>query len=189
MVEVCFGILMELLTKEKVTAQYLSEKFEVSMRTIYRYIDVLSYNRIPVYTIRGRNGGIQIADNYHLPASYFTKDEKDHIITALSILDKTMPIANCETIINKFLSMHKCNNSDTLVLGSSNFVIEGGLMGDASLYRNKIEPLFDAVENFKLTNIVYHSREGSKTTRTIEPHAFVLKDLVWYVYGYCHLRQ
>lgn len=189
MIDVCFGILMELLNKQKVTAQYLSEKFEISQRTVYRYIDKLSFNHIPVFTSRGRNGGIQIADNYRLRANYLTKDEQSDIITALNILEKTKPNVNSENIKNKLLAMHDSDKAETLILDSHKFIIEGGLMGDALLYRSKIEPLLEAIDNTKIVSIVYHSRDGEISTRDIEPHAFVLKDLVWYVYGYCLLRK
>ena len=45
-----FNILYHLLNKGQATANELAEKFEVSVRTIYRDIDSLSEAGIPVYT-------------------------------------------------------------------------------------------------------------------------------------------
>lgn len=53
-----FKILYCLLDKGQTTAPELAEKFEVSVRTIYRDIDALSSAGIPVYSETGRNGGI-----------------------------------------------------------------------------------------------------------------------------------
>jgi len=64
-------ILFELLAKRKVTATYLAEKHEISTRTVYRYIDLLSLT-VPIYIKRGRNGGICITDNYKLPVGFMT---------------------------------------------------------------------------------------------------------------------
>ena len=51
------GILSILLQKEKVTAPWLAEKFEVSRRTINRDIEALCKAGIPLTTAQGRGGG------------------------------------------------------------------------------------------------------------------------------------
>ena len=62
-----FRILYYILEKGKVTANELSEKFEVSVRTIYRDIDVISSAGIPIYATQGKGGGIEIADDLDDP--------------------------------------------------------------------------------------------------------------------------
>ena len=52
------GILSILLQQDKVTAPYLAEKFEVSVRTIYRDLDAISATGIPIYATQGKGGGI-----------------------------------------------------------------------------------------------------------------------------------
>ena len=52
------GILSILLQREKVTAPYLAEKFEVSRRTINRDIEDICKAGIPLVTSRGPGGGI-----------------------------------------------------------------------------------------------------------------------------------
>ena len=54
------GILSILLQREKVTAPYLAEKFEVSRRTINRDIEDICKAGIPLVTSRGPGGGISI---------------------------------------------------------------------------------------------------------------------------------
>lgn len=48
------GILTILMQKEKVTAPYLAEKFEVSRRTINRDIEDMCKAGIPIVTIQGK---------------------------------------------------------------------------------------------------------------------------------------
>ena len=60
-----FKILYYVLEKGKVTANELAEKYEVSIRTIYRDIDVLSSAGIPIYATQGKGGGIEIADDLY----------------------------------------------------------------------------------------------------------------------------
>ena len=60
------GILSILLQKEKVTAPWLAEKFEVSRRTINRDIEALCKAGIPLTTAQGRGGGISVMEDYRL---------------------------------------------------------------------------------------------------------------------------
>lgn len=49
-----FRIVYHLLDKGKSTAPELAEKFEVSVRTIYRDIDIISSMGIPIYAAKGK---------------------------------------------------------------------------------------------------------------------------------------
>ena len=87
-----FRIVYYLLDKGHATAPELAEKFEVSIRTIYRDIDVISSAGIPVYVTTGRNGGIEILDSYVLEKSIFSDKEKQDIMAALqslAVIDNT----------------------------------------------------------------------------------------------------
>ena len=55
-----FEIIYILLDKKTVTANELAKKFEVSSRTIYRDVEILSGAGIPIYTTQGKGGGIHL---------------------------------------------------------------------------------------------------------------------------------
>lgn len=57
-----FEIIYLLLERKKVTAKELAEHFEVSTRTIYRDVDVLSGAGIPIYASKGKGGGISLLE-------------------------------------------------------------------------------------------------------------------------------
>ncbi len=70
-----FSLLLDLMRHEKITAKFVAEKLELSTRTIYRYVDSLSANGVPVSTSTGRNGGIFLTQKYDLNSIYFTDDD------------------------------------------------------------------------------------------------------------------
>lgn len=75
-INIMVGVLLDLMRAEqKLKAQFLAEKYEVSVRTIYRYIDNLSAMGIPVATSPGRNGGIYLTNTYAIKSLFFTRDE------------------------------------------------------------------------------------------------------------------
>lgn len=65
------SILEFLLEVRKTTRSELSDRFDVSKRTIERDIIILSCT-YPIVTIQGNNGGIKIADGYYIGIRYLT---------------------------------------------------------------------------------------------------------------------
>lgn len=78
-----FKIVYHLLDKGRATAPSLAEKFEVSVRTIYRDLDAISAAGIPIYTVQGKGGGIFILPEFVLEKSLLTPQEKEQILMAL----------------------------------------------------------------------------------------------------------
>ena len=83
------GIIYILMNKETVTARELSERFEVSVRTIYRDVEALSMAGIPVYTSKGKNGGISLTERFVLNKMFVSQKEQQEILAALASLQET----------------------------------------------------------------------------------------------------
>lgn len=103
---------MDLLKSRKITARYLSDKYEISLRSVYRYVDVLSSSGVPVFSERGRRGGITIADNYRLPATLLTKTEQSDILSALSLYKGADPLCDVDVIRDKLLSVNTSDDAE-----------------------------------------------------------------------------
>ena len=78
------SMLFELLQKRKVTASSFAKKYNISMRTVYRYVEELKTG-VPLEITRGRNGGITLPDRYKLPVNFMTSEEYLAAIEALEI--------------------------------------------------------------------------------------------------------
>src|SRR3954470_1740348 len=63
-----------------VTAETLAERFEVTVRTIYRDLDALRAASLPIGAERGRGGGYALDRNYTLPPVNFTAREAALVI-------------------------------------------------------------------------------------------------------------
>ena len=71
-----FEIVYILLDKKTVTSKELAELFEVSSRTIYRDIEILSSAGIPIYMSKGKGGGISLLPGFVLNKAVITDEEK-----------------------------------------------------------------------------------------------------------------
>ncbi len=182
-IPVLVGIMSTLLASDKlVTAEELADKFEMSKRSVYRYVGVLSEGGVPIESVLGRGGGWRIIDTYKLKATYFTEEEYQRTLLCLqsfSVQDEATKFA-----LQKLQGLKRSHETAT-VLKSEQFVVDGAdiAVGD------KVSILSDCVGQKKLCTIEYHSRDGVDTVRVVEPYCIVLKDGIWYVYCFCRLRK
>jgi len=186
--EIMFAILMDLLTKKFVKASYLAEKYEVSVRSIYRYIDELGYAGVPLYSVRGNRGGYAIVDTYKIPATFMTPKEFDRVINTLKAVTESVPDKTLTSAIDKLKATIKNETSGFDVKGG-NLIIDAGPWGDTVGYKSKLIVIQKSIDEDKKLWIKYHDRNGEVTTRTIEPHVIVFKQGLWYVFAYCYLRN
>ena len=183
------AILFDLLAKRKVTAGYLAEKHEISTRTVYRYIDLMS-TTVPVYVKRGRNGGICISDNYKLPMGFMTKDEYEAAIEALSAMYSQLPQQRFLDAKRKLSAQVKSEIRDLTLSGEiGNILVDGGTWGDTHTFSDKMRLVEECIRDKIVLDIEYQSRMGEKTQRKIEPHVLVFKQSVWYVFAFCHQKR
>lgn len=75
-IDLLFGILLSLMNKKNLTAQTLAVEFDISVRTVYRYLSVLDTSGIPVATKSGRGGGVRLYNTAPLQTVFFTPEEK-----------------------------------------------------------------------------------------------------------------
>ena len=106
-----FKILYYLLDRGRATAPELAEKFEISVRTVYRDIDALSGAGIPVYTEPGRNGGIHLLNDFVLDKAVLSENEKQEILAALQSLHITREIDSSQTLqkLSAMFQLHSEN--------------------------------------------------------------------------------
>lgn len=177
-----FRILYYLLDKGHATAPELAEKFEVSVRTIYRDIDVISSAGIPVYVTTGRNGGIRFLDDYVLNKSFFSDSEKLEILSGLQSLS-AIQYPEADTVLNKLGAIFQTGLTDWIDVDISRWGSDAEI--ENRLFRQLKQAIF---ENREIT-FDYHSSTGDSGKRNVYPYKLVYKDRAWYLYAFCLSRN
>lgn len=174
-----FEIVYILLNKKTVTAKELAEHFEVSQRTIYRDIDTLNLAGIPVYTNKGKGGGISLLENFVLNKSILNENEQTEILSALKGLS-VVKSTETDQILNKLSTLFNKNTVNWLEVDFSDWSYTNS---------HHFHLLKTAILDRVVTEFDYYSTYGEKTHRKIEPIQLWFKHRAWYIKGFCLEKQ
>lgn len=175
-------ITLILLNKSTVTARELADRFNVSTRTIYRDIDVLSTAGVPVYTNKGSGGGISMLDNFAINKALLTDHERDSLLLALKTLQATR-YPEVDAILEKIGAVFKKATSADWVQ------IEFSPWGSGPNEENKFLDTKRAVLECKVITFNYINADGILSHRSVEPMLLLFKSQAWYIWGYCRMKQ
>lgn len=170
-----------LLDKKQVTAKQLAEQFQVSQRTIYRDIDALSAAGIPVYTNKGKGGGIRLLDQFVLGKSMLSDKEQMDILSSLQGLN-ALNVPDVEPVLNKLAAIFNKNSTSWIDVDFSRW-------GSDSTEQEKFNMLKAAILNRNVVTFDYFSSYGEKTERIVEPVKLIFKGQGWYIYGFCRWKN
>jgi predicted DNA-binding transcriptional regulator YafY len=179
------SIITYLLNHEKVKAQELADKFEVSVRTIYRDIDAISQTGIPIVTYQGADGGVGIIEGYKLDKNVLSNDEISKIVTALKGLQSISEDAKIKLLIEKFSNI--ASKSDYIPTGNE-IIIDLSSWNKNDQLCIKIQEIKKAIQERRVIEFIFYTNE-KLTERKVEPYTIVFKNTNWYLYAYCLLRN
>jgi len=174
-----FEIIYILLQKHRVTARELSERFEVSTRTIYRDIDTIGMAGIPVYTEKGKSGGISLLPDFVLSKSMFSEQEQNEILSALHGLTKIQS-ADSENVLQKLSVIFNKTAANWLEVDFSEWGHNNEAFWDG---------LKTAILQRRITEFDYYSSLSDKTHRRVEPVQLWFKSRSWYLKTFDLVKQ
>jgi len=175
-----FEIVYILLDKKTITAKELSKHFEVSVRTIYRDVEALSISGIPIYTNKGKGGGISLIEDFVLNKSVLSEKEQNEILMSLQSIN-AMKFLDVEPVLKRLSTIFNKESDNWIDVDFSQW-------GSDDSEKDKFNILKTAIISTKLVSFDYFSSYGEKTLRTVEPLKLVFKGQGWYLYGFCRLK-
>lgn len=167
-----FGIIYILLSKDTVTASYLADYFEVSVRTIYRDIDTLSSLNIPIYASKGKNGGISLLDNYKLDKTLLTEEEQKEILFSLQSIDKLN--LNDTKLFDKMKTIFSSKEDDW-------FSVDFNIWDNSDTHKINFETIKKAILKCQVIEFNYSNTYGETSFRVVEPIKLHFKYNAWYL--------
>lgn len=176
-----FEMVYILLDKKAITAKALAERFEVSMRTIYRDVETLSAAGIPIYTNKGKGGGISLLADFVLNKSMLSGQEQDEILMSLQSLHVVKGLEN-ENVLTKLGTLFNKQVVNWIDVDFSPW-------GSNDCEQEKFNLLKTGILSGNLVTFDYSSATGEKKSRVVEPLKLIFKGRGWYLYGYCREKE
>ncbi len=185
------AILIQLQSKRVVRAQELAERFEVSLRTVYRDIRSLESAGVP---IAGEAGiGYSLVEGYRLPPVVFTREEAFTFVAAEKLMQKFVDEnlgRHFQSAMFKIKSVLKDEQKDRVeAVRASVRVTRSERLFNKDV-PDVLGVLFEAIAEKRQVVLRYQSAEAEvPIERSTEPVGLFHENNNWYLLAYCHLRE
>lgn len=178
------GITFYMLNHRRSTAGDLSERFEVSRRTIYRDIESLAQAGLPLYTQKGTDGGIFLMEGYRMDSGTLTKTELKEMLTVLQGAQHMLGPPGVKVAADKLSILGAQDGPTQIAMNFSAMPWQS----HAALQRSW-QVFRQAIETRRTVSFTYINSRGQRSQRTVEPMTLVFRALNWYLYGFCHVKD
>lgn len=158
------GIMTLLQSKKYCSTEQISEKFVISVRTVYRDIKALSEIGIPVHFEIGK--GYYISQGYFLPPLSFTIEEANALVLLNTLADKFTDnsiVKHSHNALNKIKAVLRYSDKDKAEELSSQINV---YKSAAEKNNTKwLSPIQNAIINKTVLEIKYTDSKGRQTKR------------------------
>lgn len=184
------AILWMLRSDEKITAKQISEKLEMNIRTVYRYIDTLSISGVPIISEPGHNGGYTLLNNFIEAPLFFDFEEQTSLFHA-AIFAEEAGYYGGEALNRAISKLRKYSNQEQETKINQHLTSLKVINGLSSLTLEPfLKELEQAVADGYSVKILYHkSSEKQLNDRLVDPYRIIYWNNKWYMIGFCHLRN
>lgn len=166
------------------SADRLAREFDVSVRTVKRDLAALESSGAPVWSRPGPGGGYGLAAGSSLPPVTLSPAQAVALMAAVSAAADA-PFADLATAgVQKILDVldPKTRSRADELAGR---VWINTVPAAPRTIRSALE---EAMADQRVLRLRYTSRDGTTTTRDVEPVLFASTNSQWYLVGWCQLR-
>jgi predicted DNA-binding transcriptional regulator YafY len=180
------SIVVLLLSRDRMTAEALAKRFEVTSRTIYRDLDAINAAGIPVVAYPGPGGGFRVDPSYTIDRRLLGFDDLRAIVSALKGVNSALGDRAIGSALEKIESLAPRDRGPELL--EDRIAIDLFPWGRREEERLLVKRLEPAIAERRLVRFRYSSYGRPAERRSVEPMTLVFKAYAWYLWGYCRLR-
>lgn len=183
------AILIHLQSKKLVVAQEIADRFEISLRTVYRDIRSLEQAGVPILGEKGL--GYSIMEGYRLPPVMFTEEEVIAFLMAEKILENHADLQNSERFKSAMFKVRAVlRNAQKKVLEDmeESIAVKHKNSEHNFLINDTLPLLIKAISEKIVLRANYATEEGP-VERDIEPIGIFHENGTWNAIAYCHLLK
>jgi predicted DNA-binding transcriptional regulator YafY len=185
------AILTHLQSKRKVTAQEMADRFNISLRTVYRDVKALDESGVPVIGEAG--SGYTIMEGYRLPPVMFTQEEASALLLGAKLAEQFTDGSvkrHFHAALFKIKAVLRSPDKDYVDSLTEHIEILSRYSPDSDSPQQHLSQLQQAVVHKNIVQIQYRSNLKEEVTRRrVEPIGLLHYGSAWHLIGWCHLRN
>jgi predicted DNA-binding transcriptional regulator YafY len=184
------AILIQLQSKRIVKAQEIADRFNISLRTVYRDVKALDEAGVPVIGEAGV--GYSIMEGYRLPPVMFTREEATAFLTAEKLVEKLTDVStrkNYGTAMLKVKAVLRLTEKDYLEDMEQHIeVIANQYVPKRSNDTIHLQQVLQSIAAKKVLQLDYFANHNQQqSNRDVEPVGIYYLGENWYMVAYCRL--
>lgn len=184
------AILRMLSTSEKITAKQISEKLEINIRTVYRYIDTLSTSGVPIISHPGHNGGYTLLKEFFEAPLFFDAKEQAALLHA-AVFAEEAGYYGGEALNRAISKLGKYSNQEQEARVNQH---AASLEVIGRVNSSPLEPILQEVERavagrFSVKIQYAKNSKNPSKYRLVDPYRIIYWNSKWYIIGFCHCRE
>ena len=186
------AILIHLQSRKIVKAQDIAQRFDISLRTVYRDIRTLEEAGIPLIGEAGV--GYTMMDGYRLPPVMFTKEEATAFLTAEKMVEKLTDAStheNYKSAMFKVRAVLRTSEKNYLENIEEHIQVHETSFLPKNRHENhNLQDILKSVAEKTVLTIEYFANYSQEdTSRNIEPIGIYFSGTYWHLIAYCQMRQ
>jgi predicted DNA-binding transcriptional regulator YafY len=185
------AILTHLQSKKRVTAQEIADRFNISLRTVYRDVKALDESGVPVIGEAG--SGYTIMEGYRLPPVMFTQEEAAALMMGAKLAERLTDASvkkYYDAALYKIKAVLRSTDKDHVEnLHDHIAVMVTSRMHNEESANQYLAALQKAIVDKKAIFLRYNSNNEETTERVVEPIGLCFYSGNWHVIGWCRMRQ
>jgi predicted DNA-binding transcriptional regulator YafY len=170
----------------------LAEELNVSERTVHRYMAMLEEMGIPIYSERGPYGGFSLMRGYKLPPLIFTAEEATVLYMGAGLVEQVWGQVYQDAVTGVTAKLDNVLPDDLrhqVAEVQQSLVVSGLAARDYRPWAPTLQVLRESILRHRSVRITYRSFALEETCRDVEPYALTFRWGLWYLVGYCKLRD
>jgi predicted DNA-binding transcriptional regulator YafY len=185
------AILIQLQSKRIVRAHEIAERFDISLRTVYRDIRALEEAGVPIGAEAGL--GYYLMDNYHLPPVMFTNAEASALLFGEKLIEKMSDEKikkEFRSALFKIKAILKPGEKDHLEKLHDRIAVYNMSTMSERFNHLYLEEIQHALVNKQVLEIQYESKYAEEALcRKVEPIGLCNYSSRWHLFAWCQMRQ
>lgn len=170
----------------------LARELKVSERTVHRYMAMLEEMGIPIYTERGPYGGFSLLKGYKLPPLIFTAEEATVLYMGAGLVEQVWGQVYQDAVTAVTAKLDNVLPDDLrgqVAEAQRDLVVSGLAARDYRPWVPTFQVLRACIRRRHAVRLTYRSFSLEETCRDVEPYALTFRWGLWYLVGYCRLRN